>query len=231
MRDTAGLVVPLGMPLLIMVMFGLGDIHQSVEAFGGLSAFDAYVVPLALTMIVTVIGVVNIPSFLATYRKTGILKRLSVTPAHPVMVLAAQVVTSVAQTALGVGLALTVAVVAFDLSAPIRPGAAIGIGLLVAAAMYALGMVVAAISPTANSSVAIGLVVFFGMGALGGMFSPTENLPEVLATIGEAMPFGAAIQSLQATWAGHGIEVVRLASLSLTTIIASVVAAVYFRWD
>lgn len=229
-RDTAGLVVPLGMPVLIMVMFALGDIHEPLDGLAGRTPFEVYVVPLALTMVVAVIGVVNMPSFLATYRKTGVLQRLSVTPAHPAMVLVAQVITSLVQTVAGVGIALGVAAAAFGLGAPARPGAAIAIGSLVAAAMYALGMLVAAISPTANASVAIGLVVFFAMGAVGGMFGPVENLPAVLARVGEVLPFGASIASLQAAWIGRGVEVVHLASLGTTTLVASVVAAVTFRW-
>ena len=99
-RDTAGLVVPLGLPLLILVMYGIGDLNDAVvPGSGGRTVLDLYVVPLVLTIVVGTIGVVNMPSFLAYYRRAGVLKRLSVTPASPAMVLVAQVVVSAAQTA------------------------------------------------------------------------------------------------------------------------------------
>lgn len=48
-----------------------------------------FVLPLVLIMVIATIGVVNMPSFLAYYRRAGILRRLAVTPASPVMVLVA----------------------------------------------------------------------------------------------------------------------------------------------
>lgn len=230
-RDTSGLLVPLGLPLLILVMFGLGESQEPLPEFGGLTALDAYVVPISLSIVIAMIGVVNMPSFLATYRRTGVLRRLAVTPAHPAMVLVAQVVTSVVQTILGIGLALTVAAIGFGLNAPRHLGAAIGVLALASAAMYALGMFVAAVSPTPNSAVAIGIVLFFGMGATGGMFGPVENLPDVMARIGEVLPFGAGIQALQAAWIGEHVELLHLTSLGATVVVASIVAAVLFRWE
>lgn len=230
-RDTAGLVVPLGLPLLIMVMFGQGVTEEPIPAFGGRTAFDAYVVPLVLVMVIATIGVINMPSFLAGYRKFGILKRLSATPVHPLMVLVAQVITSLLQTLIGVGLAVTVGAAFFGLRAPEHLGIAVGVFALATAAMYAVGMVVAAISPTANASVAIGLTAFFAMGAVGGMFGPVENLPDVVARIGEFTPFGAAVPALQAAWIGQGVETLHVASLAIVTAVASLFSALFFRWD
>lgn len=231
-RDRAGLVVPLGLPLLILVMFGMSAADEPIPELGsGITALDWYVVPLVLVIVVATIGVINMPSFLASYRKTGVLRRLGVTPVHPAMVLVAQVVTSVAQTAVGVTLALTVARVAFDLSTPRHLGAALGVFVLTTAAMYAVGMLIAALSPTTNASVALGLLAFFGMGALGGLFGPPENLPDVLARPGEFLPFGAGIAGLRDAWIGQPVATVHLASLSLVAVVAAAVAAWRFRWD
>jgi ABC-2 type transport system permease protein len=230
-RDTAGLVVPLGLPLLIMVMFGQGVTEEPIPDFGGRTAFDAYVVPLVLVMVVATIGVINMPSFLASYRKLGVLKRLSATPVHPLMVLVAQVVTSLLQTAVGVGLAVTVGAAFFDLRAPEHLGVAVGVFALATAAMYAVGMVIAAVSPTINASVAIGLIAFFAMGAVGGMFGPTENLPEIVARIGEFTPFGAAVPALQAAWIGQEVGSLHVASLAIATAAAGLFSALFFRWD
>ncbi|SFB14395.1 ABC-2 type transport system permease protein [Amycolatopsis marina] len=229
-RDTSGVIIPLGLPMLIMVMNGLGSDGSAIPEFGGLSAFEAYVVPLTIAMVVALVGVVNMPSFLATYRHTGVLRRLSVTPAHPTLVLLAQVVVSLVQSVIGVLLALGLAVALFDASLPRGLLAAIGVFLLVAAAMYALGTLVAAISPTTNSSIAIGLVVFFAMLAAGGGFGPRENLPTWLATIGEYLPFGAGLDALTATWMGAAPELQHIAVLVGTTVLAAGAAVKLFRW-
>lgn len=230
-RDTAGLVMPFGMPLLILVMYGISEATEIVvPGSGGRTAFDVFVVPVVLAIVVGIVGVINMPSFLAYYRRAGVLKRLSVTPASPAMVLVAQVVVSVAQTALGVALALVVATTVFDARLPASPGAALGVLLLAAAAMYAVGMLVAAVSPTPNAALAIGLVTFFAFGATGGMFGDPSNLPEAVARVGELLPFGAAVQALGDAWAGRTVEVTHLAALGGTVVVCSLVAARFFRW-
>ena len=74
------------------------------------------------------------------------------------------------------------------------------------AALYAVGMVVAAVAPTPNSAVAIGLIVFFAFGALGGLFGGRGGLPDPLARVGELLPFGATVEVLSAAWAGAAID-------------------------
>lgn len=228
-RDTAGLVVPIGLPLLILVMNASAAGEEEIVA--GRTVLDVYILPLVFTIVIATIGIINMPSFLAYYRRTGILRRLAVTPASPAMVLVAQAVVSLLQAIIGIGVAFAVAVLAFDAQLPVRVGVAIGIVALSLTAMYALGMVVAALAPTPNSAVAIGLVGFFGLGALGGLFGGREALPDTLARLGEWLPFGATVEALSSAWAGQAVESVHLVSLAVSTVVGVVVAAVFFRWD
>jgi ABC-2 type transport system permease protein len=228
-RDTAGLVVPIGLPLLILVMSASSAGEQA--AVNGRTGLDVFVIPLVFTIVMALIGVVNMPSFLALYRRTGILRRLAVTPASPFMVLAAQAVVSVLQTAVGVAAALAVAVAAFGARLPARPVAALGVVLLAMAAMYATGMVVAAVAPTPNSAVAIGLVAFFAFGALGGLFGGRDALPDALATLGGLLPFGATVEALSAAWAGVAIDPAHPLSLAVAVAAGAAVSVAFFRWD
>ncbi len=228
-RDTAGLIVPIGLPLLILVMNAMGAADE--EIVGGRTALDIFIMPIVFTIVVATIGIINMPSFLATYRKTGVLRRLGVTPASPAMVLIAQVVVSLLQAMLGIALALGVAVVFFDANLPIHLGSALGVVALTIAAMYALGMLVAALSPTPNAAVAIGLVFFFVLGALGGMFGGQDSMPETLARVGEWLPFGAAVDGLSSAWAGETVDPSSLALLGGTGLVATALSAMLFRWE
>ncbi|ASO22625.1 ABC-2 type transport system permease protein [Actinoalloteichus hoggarensis] len=228
-RDTAGLVVPIGLPLLSLVMSASSAGDEVIS--NGMTALDLFVLPLVLTMVIAIVGIINMPSFLSYYRRTGILRRLSVTPASPTMVLIAQVIVSVIQTVIGLAVAVAVAFIGFGANVPTNLAAALGVYLLTMAAMYAIGMIVAAIAPTPNSAVAIGLVTFFAFGALGGMFGGPDALPDFLASIGEWLPFGAAVDALAAAWAGTAVEMSSLISLGATTVLGVLVAAVLFRWD
>lgn len=230
-RDTAGLVVPLGVPVLILVMYGLGEGAHSPIGPAGLTAFEYTAVPLALVIVVATVGCVNAPSFLANYRKNGVLRRLAVTPARPTMVLGAQVIVSVAQTVLGIVLALAVAHVAFDLGVPGNvTTTAVAIGLTIAA-MYSLGMLVAAVAPSANAAVAIGLLMFFATGAVGGLFGPVEQLPSPLDDLGSVTPFGAAVAALRAGWAGDTLPADSVVALTGAALVTGVLAIASFRWD
>ncbi|WP_128646477.1 ABC transporter permease [Rhodococcus sp. BS-15] len=229
-RDTAGLIVPIALPVLVLVMNGSGTSAEIVGP-GAITAFDRFVLPLALTMIIAVIGIVNMPSFLALYRKSGVLKRLSTTPIRPAQVLAAQVITSSVQATLGIGIALSTGALLFGITPPHNPILVAAIVMLGAAAMYSLGIVVAAVAPTANSAVAIGLTLFLALGATGGLFGPVADLPEPVAAVGEVLPFGATVTALGSAWAGTPVDIVGPIGLVIAVIAGTACAIRLFRWS
>lgn len=229
-RDYAGLIIPLGLPLLILVtqaavMSGTDEILPS-----GHSVLGAYILPIVFVMVLATVGIINMPSFLATYRKTGVLKQLSVTPASPLMLMCTQMLVGLAQMAVGLALAYAVAAAFFDAGVPGRPATVLAVILMTAAAMMALGMIVASISPSPNSAVAVGFVLFFLFGAVGGMFGPIE-FPGVLGTIADWLPVGAAVDGLQNAWIGESIEPRTWISLAATTALGVVISLSLFRWE
>jgi ABC-2 type transport system permease protein len=228
-RDTAGLLIPIGLPLLILVMNGLG--FGTDVAADGVPVFERYVMPVVLAIVIALVGVVNMPSFLASYRRYKVLKRLSVTPANPGMILVAQVIVSALQTIVGVGLAVAAAMLFFGVGLPERAGVAVAVFGLAALTMYAIGMLVAAVSPTPNAAIAIGLVLFFALGATGGMFGATENLPEPLSAVGELLPFGAAVQAVGNAWVGAGQNPAHLLAMAVAIAVSTAVAVTWFRWE
>lgn len=230
-RDVAGMILPLGMPLLILVMQAANFDDATREVAPGVTVLDVSALPVVLTIVVAMVAVVNTPSFLATYRKTKILSRLAVTPASPAMVLVAQIVVSFVQVLLGLGLALTVAMVFFGANLPTDLGTALVVLLATCAAMYGLGMIVASVAPTPSAALALGLVAFFGIAALGGMFGPLENLPGPLAEVGSWLPFGAAVEALQAAWLGQAVPWENWAGLGVSTVLGVGVALALFRWE
>ncbi|MDI9925130.1 ABC transporter permease [Rhodococcus sp. IEGM 1341] len=229
-RDTAGLIVPIALPVLVLVMNGSGTSSEIVGP-GAITAFDRFVLPLALTMIIAVVGIVNMPSFLALYRKSGVLKRLSTTPIRPTQVLAAQVITSAVQATLGIGIALSTAALLFGITPPHNPILVAAVLALGAAAMYSLGIVVAAVAPTANSAVAIGLTLFLVLGAVGGLFGPVADLPGPVAAIGEVLPFGATVSALGSAWAGTPVDIGGPIGLVVAVIAGTACAIRLFRWS
>ena len=228
-RDTSGLLIPIGLPLLLMVMNGLTQGGDQVLPDGS-TVMNSIILPLTITMVFALVGVVNMPSFLATYRKHGILRRLAVTPARPVMILGAQMAVSLTQVLLGVALMMAVGAIFFGVTSPASLGWAVLTGVLLLAAMYGVGILIAAIAPTVNAALAIGMLAFFLMLALGGGFGPIAELPEILQTIGEALPYGAGNAALSAAWTGVQPETIHLVTLGAWAVVTGGLATRLFRW-
>lgn len=229
LRDTAGVIIPIGLPLLILVM--QVPMLSDVETDSGLPAIEIYALPVAFAMVISMVAVMNMPSFLATYRKLKVLRRLAATPANPAMVLVAQMVVSLILVVIGIGLAYLVSVVFFDVGLPDSGLTVLLVMVATVAAMYAVGMIVASVAKTPNAAVAVGLVFFFAMAALGGMFGPLENFPEFLQTVGDWQPFGASVEAVQAAWVGDAVRWENWVSLGATTVIGGAVSAALFRWE
>lgn len=228
-RDTAGLAVPFALPLLLLVVSAVQPTSQQVVTESGHTLLEGYTLPSTIAMVASLVAIVNMPSFVATYRRTGILRTLAVTPVRPMHVLAAQVAVSVMQLVLGVALMLAVAMLAFGARPPESVPVALGVWALGVVAMYAVGMVIASLAPTPNASVAIGLVGFLGLGALGGMFGPNDAYPEPLRVAGDALPFGAMLQGLQRAWIEGSVDPSTLVALTVTAVVGAGVALATFR--
>ncbi|MEJ8279911.1 ABC transporter permease [Pseudonocardia spirodelae] len=229
-RDTSGLVVPLLLPPLILVMVGTTAPDLPPEVLGDRSVVEVVGLPIACATVLALVGMVNVPSFVATYRRSGVLRRLGVTPAGPAPVLLAQGIVGVAQVAAGIGVAFGVAAVAFGAGIPAAPWAALGGLVLATAAFFALGAAVAALAPTANAAIAAGVVLFFGTGMLGGMFGDPRALPGPLAGIGRVLPYGATAEVLGTAWRGVAPDPGAVAGLAVTVLVGAGVAVRFFRW-
>jgi ABC-2 type transport system permease protein len=122
-RTRTGLVAGLGLPLLLLVVFGsLPGAGQPQESLGGLTVLDVYL-PVIIAFSITALGLVVMPQALATYREQGILRRLSTTPVPPAWVLGAQLVVNVALVVVAMLLLEVVGAVVFGVAAPRSPGA------------------------------------------------------------------------------------------------------------
>ena len=53
-RDTAGLIIPLGLPLFILVMQAISIEDTDAEVAPGATVLDVYVLPVVLTMVVAI---------------------------------------------------------------------------------------------------------------------------------------------------------------------------------
>ena len=80
------------------------------------------------------------------------------------------------------------------------------------AALFAIGLLLAAVAPSARAATAIAIPMFFVVMFLGGVYLPRYLLPEVLVRIGDFTPPG--VQGLQDAWLGAAPQLLPLLGMA-----------------
>ena len=228
-RDPISWIAAIVLPSAILLIFGaIFAPHRPDPALGGLRWIDTFA-PSLVVIATATLAIQTLPIRLATYREKGILRRFSTTPARPASLLIAQLVIYTVTAILGLVLLIVVGKVAFDIPLPANPiayVAAFGLGM---AGLLAIGLLVAAVAPSAGVAPAVAVPLFFVVMFLGGVYLPRYLLPEVIVTIGNYTPPG--VQGLQDAWLGVAPQLLPLAVLAAITIGAGTIAARAFRWE
>lgn len=230
-RSPRGLLFGVALPALLVVIFGelpKAQVHRS--SLGGLTLFTVEV-PVLLAFVIAAMALYSLPIALAGYREQGILRRLSITPARPSWVLAAQVAINLAFALAGLAIILIVGVAALGESAPKSPGGFILAVLLSLAAVFAIGLTIAALARTAGSAYGIGAVTFVPLMFFAGLWFPRQQMTAWLADVSEYTPLGAVSQATQDAIGGTFPPAVLLLALAGYAAFFGFVAARYFRWE
>lgn len=186
--------------------------------------------PVMLVFALTMVGIAGLPSVLTSYRERGVLRRLRTTPARPSALLVAQVVVNLASAVLASILAVAVAALAFDVAVPQRAGSFVLAFGLAAAAVFGLGLLVAAVAPSASAGQMIGTLLWFPIMFLAGLWVPREAMPPTLQAISGYTPVGAAAEALQDAWFGAAPTLTSMTVMAVSALVAGAVAAKLFRW-
>jgi ABC-2 type transport system permease protein len=165
------------------------------------------------------------------YRERGILRRLGVTPVRPLTLLGADMMVWAAAAILSVAVVVGVARVAFHVPAPVEAGWFVLSVILGIAALFALGLLVAAAAPTARSAAGLGWLLFFPNMFFAGVYFPTEEMSPVMRQIGNFTPLGSALHAVRDSWMGLAPRPQYLGIMAAYAVIAGALAARFFRWE
>lgn len=214
-------------PLLLLIAFGsIPGFRTTTDDLGGKSVLDVYV-PTIAAMVPLFLGCTTVPMTMADHRERGFLRRLSVSPVPAAGMLAALMAVIAALTAVGVAVITAVGGLVYHVKAPADPGAVIASFLLGSTAVFALGLVVAALARTSSAASAMGVPLMVLNFFFSGLYVPLAELPHVVQRISEYVPFGAVM----AAWAGQGALWQHLAVLAAYTVLGGLLAARLFRWE
>jgi ABC-2 type transport system permease protein len=229
LREPMWVAVATLLPTALLAVFGsIPSLAAPSPEFGGRRFIDAWL-PSLVVITLAVLALQAFPTYLATYREKGVLRRLSTTPVHPAKVLVAQLLTNLAFAVLSVLLVLVVGAVAFGTPLPEHPLGFLLSFVVGAAGLFTLGLLVAAVAPTGKSAGMVALPLFFPVMFFGGVYLPREVLPNFLARIGDYLP--PATQALQDSWIGDGPHWAQLAVVAATAVAVGALASRLFRWE
>lgn len=228
-RDPATWIVALLLPTIILLVLGaIFAPHGPDAALGGRRFIDVFVPSLVVITLAT-LGVNAMPVRLATYREKGVLRRLSTTPVRPAALLAAQLLINLAVAVVAAVLLIVVGRLAFGVPLPQNGPGFVAAFLLGMSSLFALGLLVAAVAPTARAAMALALPMYFLAMFLGGVYVPRAFLPPFLVRLGDYAPPG--VQALLDAWMGSTPQPLPLALMTAIALIAGAAAAKWFRWE
>jgi ABC-2 type transport system permease protein len=230
-RQPAGMIVGIGVSVLLLVIFGeIPSFQQPSAQLGGLSAFQLYI-PILIAFSVGVLALVYLPGPLVSYREQGILRRLSTTPVPASWVLAAQLVVQACLMVLTVLILIVVSVAFFGASVPKQPGGMVLTLVLSIAALFAIGLSIAAAAWTSGAARGLMAATFYPLMFFSGLYVPMQLLPGVFQTMSHLTPLGAAVEALQDSMLGQFPPAEPLLVLGAYALAFGFLAKRFFRWE
>lgn len=235
LRRPVGVIVALGIPLLLLVVFGsIPATTRPAAIFGGISFFTLYV-PTLMVFVLIAVGLGAMPQTLATYRQQGVLRRMSTTPVPPSWLLAAQMTINVALAILAITLLVGFGALAFGLGLPSTVGGWLLTLLsliLTVAATLGMGLCAAAVASTPQVAGAFQAIFFYPLAFFSGLYVPLQEIHSTALTdIAKVVPTGAGFNALHASFLGHSPGVEPFLVLAGWAIVFCVAAARLFRWE
>jgi ABC-2 type transport system permease protein len=235
LRRPVGIIVALGIPFLLLVIFGsIPSTTRPTQVFGGISFFTLYV-PTLLVFVLIAVSLGSLPQTLATYRQQGVLRRMSTTPVPPSWLLAAQMTINVMLAVLSITILVGVGALAYGLGLPATVGGWLLIVLslvLTVAATLGLGLCAAAVARTPQVAGAFQALFFYPLAFFSGLYVPLQEIHSAaLSDIARVIPTGAGFNALHAAFLGHSPGVEPFLVLAGWAIVTSLTAARVFRWE
>jgi ABC-2 type transport system permease protein len=230
-RTPVYLIPAVGLPVLLLVVFGsIPSLTQPSKTFGGISFFTIYT-PTLMVLVLMLLGLLSLPSQMASYREQGVLRRMSTTPVPASALLGAQVAVNILFAVVSIALILGVGAGAFNLALPVQFGWFVLSLVLAVAAMFGIGLCIAAFAASPRVSNVIAGALFYPLAFFSGMYGPLTVYPGVVGRIAKWAPTGAAFNALHASLGGHFPSWVALGVLVAYAVVFSAIAVRWFGWD
>jgi ABC-2 type transport system permease protein len=230
-RQPAGAISAIGFSVLILVILGeLPVFGKPSSQLSGLTPFQIYI-PILISFSIGVLALVYLPGPLVSYRELGILRRLSVTPVPASWVLAAQLAVQACLILIAVLIIMVTSIAFFGQHAPGNPGGFLLALVLSIAALFAIGLWIAAVTRTSGAVRGISAAILYPLLFFSGLYYPVQLMPSVMLDISHFTPLGAVVQATVYPIFGEFPPTSPLLVLAAYALVFGFLARRFFRWE
>lgn len=231
LREPMAVVWAVAFPPVLLVVLGcIPAFRKPVDGLGATRVIDLYV-PILVMFVVAMTAVNTLPATITQYRERGVLRRLGTTPLPRSRLLLAHVAVNVVVETAVLVLLMAVGRIAFGVALPRQPLAYALVFACAVVSLLALGMVIAAVAPSAKAGNALGMILFYPLMFFAGLWLPVAVMPGVLRRIAEFTPVGAATQAFGQAATGSWPNPVHLLVLVGYAVVFGILAIRFFRWE
>ena len=220
------------LPVVILVLIGI--INGNNPAFEGADyTFLDQSFGAISTIAICAGGLMGLPLVLSGYREQKILKRLKVTPASPVMLLAVQLIIYMIYSVISLALIFIVAKVFWNFSIKGNILQFLSTYFLVMLSMFSIGLMVGGIAKNSKSAGSIASILYFPMLIFSGATLPYEVMPGIMQKIVDILPLTQGIKILKASTLGLPIDniIFPIILMILIFVVCIVISVKFFKWE
>lgn len=230
LREPLTVLFSLALPLVVLfVMGGVFGNEATIDVYRGVGAMNYYV-PAYVALVTASVGLISLPTHIASNRERGVLKRYRASGVPAWSLVVSQVVVTFVIATFSAAVLLVVAMPTYDVVAPDSVGlVALGF-VLVGLSFAAIGVLLGAVLPSSRAAQALGVLAWFVVLIVGGAGPPPEVLTGAMGTVGDLTPLRHAIQVMQDGWLsldpGASWWIV-----AIVTVGCAGLAMRFFRWE
>lgn len=213
-------------PVIVAVILSLVYGKNNTEMLGDTFAS-------ASTIGLAAMGLMGLPLTLAGYRDAKILKQLKVTPVKPALILFVQFCVKLTLALLSSILVWLTLAVFFGYRIKGNPALYLVSYVLVAFAIFGIGMIIASVSKDANMAGMLCSIAYFPMLIFSGSTIPLHVLPGGVVRFLQVLPLTQGINLLKTVAHGGSITDNLAATLIMTCIgLAAIAVSIKtFKWE
>ncbi|MGB8360385.1 MAG: ABC transporter permease [Acidimicrobiia bacterium] len=230
LREPLTVLFSLALPLVVLfVMGGVFGNEATAEVYRGVGAMNYYV-PAYIALVTASVGLISLPTHIASNRERGVLKRYRASGVPAWSMVTSQILVTFVIATVSAAVLIAVAMPTYDVVFPDSPALVVAGFVLVGLSFAAIGVLLGAVLPSSRAAQAVGVLFWFVLLIVGGAGPPPEVLTGAMGAIGDLTPLRHGIQVLQDGWLsldpGRSWPIV-----AIVAVVCGLLAMRFFRWE